>query len=62
MFKVNIYQMPSGRWRWKLLRGGRCVARADYHWATRSAARTAFIAVANGIGKTIVRDGMISEI
>lgn len=43
MFKLEIYQMPkSGRWRWKLLYNKRCLARADYHYATSAAAKKAF--------------------
>lgn len=43
MYKVKIYQMPkSGRWRWKFMYNNRVLARADYHWASPSAAEKAF--------------------
>jgi len=50
MLKLVLYTMPkSGRWRWKLMRADKCLARADYHWANKSAAKTAF----NGLVKNI---------
>jgi len=59
MLKLVLYQMlNTGRWRWKLMYGKRCVARADYHWATKSAARLAF----NSMAKNVIKsEGVISD-
>jgi uncharacterized protein YegP (UPF0339 family) len=44
MYVLDLYQLEkSGRWRWKLItESGRVVARADYHYATKSHALRAF--------------------
>ena len=43
MYSIILYQMPkSKRWRWKLAYNNKCLARSDYHYASKIAAKRAF--------------------
>ena len=42
MYTLIFYKMESGRWKWKLSCNKRILARADYHYASRAAAKNAF--------------------
>lgn len=43
MYRLVLYKLPkSGRWRWKIVYQDNVLARADNHYASKSAARKAF--------------------
>jgi len=51
MFRLIVYRIPNGRFRWKLTRGKVCVARSDSHYVSKSATKTAFKSIFKGLKK-----------